>query len=421
MLWACRLFAQEEPAPVGENSVVLPDESEVAEPQVTAEEPVEEEVTSKYWNFYWQNGLYYQWIRTFTIGGTNRWLKKQTEEKVGFSGKLGGMIQTDGAVYWPADSVANFENGAELRRARVYTKGEFYLHFPIHYKFQIGYDNPDWVLYDAFFWVQDIPWIQTFKFGYFKLPMSLSGSGSSRDTLMMERPSVVNAFYAFQRTGVQIGGPSPYKRVTWNLGVFSVGQTLEEGDSSESQLRLATRVTGLPWYVDEEGKTPGLLHVGLSGNYTYAGDGNIQYRARPESHLAPHLIDTGNINARYAVLLGAEVAWVKGPWSVQAEAIRTHVNTVRGDSATFAGLYADGSFFITGESRPYDQDTGLFSRVHPIRALSFGGQGFGALEAVVHASYTDLSDNRFDGGSMSVFGGGLNWHINSAVDRKSVV
>lgn len=406
------LGAQENGAPTTDASKTKDSEAP-EQPSSDSNEKPASEVEEKHWKFYWQDGLYYQLIGKIRIGGTNRLFKTRTEEKVGLSGKIGGMLQADAGVYWPKDSTANYENGVELRRARIYTDGEFYLHVPVHYKFQVGYDNPDWVLYDAYFWLQDIPWVRTFKFGYFKVPMSLSGYGSSRDLQMMERASAVDAFYPSHRTGLQIGGPTASKRINWNVGVFSVGQDVDRGDASDSQLRVVSRITGLPWYVDEEGKTPGLLHVGISGNYTFSSEGDLQYRSRPESHLAPYLVDTGSIDAQNAFLLGTEVAWVKGPWSIQSELIGTFVDTRSGNSGNFYGAYVDGSWFITGESRRYDRDSGLFTRTRPLRNLTFDGKGFGALELVAHASYVDLSYNSFRGGQMRILGGGLNWHINS--------
>ncbi len=184
---------------------------------------------AKYWKFHWEDGLYFQWIRQFTIGGTNRLFKTQTQEKVGLTGKLGGLLQADGAVYWPQTSTADFQDGMQLRRAQIYATGEFLLNRPVHYMVKFGYYNPDFVLYNFSFWFEDIPWVQTVKFGYFKVPMMLEGYGSSTDSLMMEAANPVGAFYPTSRTGLQIGGPTPSKRMTWNAGVFSVGQEVDGG------------------------------------------------------------------------------------------------------------------------------------------------------------------------------------------------
>ena len=47
----------------------------------------------------------------------------------------------------------------------------------------------------------------------------------------------------------------------------------------------------------------------------------MRYRSRPESYLAPHLIDTGNIDASGSGGVGGEAAYVKGRFSVQGEFI----------------------------------------------------------------------------------------------------
>ncbi len=364
------------------------------------------------WQFHWQEGLYYQFLTHIDVGGTNRVFKEKVTKEVRFSGKLGGLLQLDAAGFFRQSGSADYEDGWEVRRARMYAKGDWELFLrPVNYKIQIGYDNPDLVLYDAYVWWQDVRWVNTFKFGYFKVPITLSGYASSSETLMMETASPIGAFYPTERTGLQIGGPEFQKRATWTLALLSVGQSQDSGNASRSELQVVTRLTGLPWYSDEEGQGRHLLHLGLSGDYSFSSGSNVRFRSRPESHLAPYVVDTGDINARNTFIFGGEAAWVQGAFSLQAELLSTYVVLAEGGGpAAFRGGYLTGSWFLTGESRPYNRDVGLFLPVRPNHNFSFKTGGIGALELVAQASYVDLTSEGIDGGEMGILGAGLNWY-----------
>jgi phosphate-selective porin OprO/OprP len=367
--------------------------------------------TTNVWQFHWQEGWHYQFRTQFEFGGTNRLIKEHVTEEVKFSGKIGGMLQVDAAGFWPQGGATDYRDGVELRRARIYATGDWRLLLPVNYKIQIGYDQPDFVLYDFYFWWNEVPLLNRLKLGYFKVPMTLAGYGSSRNTLMMEQGSPVSAFYPSQRTGIQIGGPGARKRATWALGLFSVGQELETGNITSSDLQVVGRITGVPWFSDEEGQGQQLLHLGISGNYSFSSDSTVRYRSRPESHLAPFVVDTGDLNAQNSVILGGEIAWVQGAFSLQGEYLHAYALSLEGGrEADFQGAYVAASWLVTGETRPYHRDTGTFRAVRPFRNFSLENGGMGAVELVGQASYLDLTDGGVDGGSMAIAGAGLNWH-----------
>jgi len=172
-------------------------------------------------------------------------------------------------------------------------------------------------------------------------------------------------------------------------------------------------VTGLPWYVEEQ-KGRQLLHVGLSGSRIENTDGLARFRTRPEAHLAPRYVDTGTFDASYSFLGGAEAALVLGPFSAQAEYLRTWVN-IPGvdDMASFDGFYALVSYFLTGEHRPYRRTNGTFGRVKPNRNFGLGeNSGPGAWELLLRYSYTDLNDEGITGGRLNDITGGVTWYLN---------
>ena len=83
---------------------------------------------------------------------------------------------------------------------------------------------------------------------------------------------------------------------------------------------------------------------------------------------------------------------------------------------TFQSFYVQGSFFPTGEYRPYKASSGAFDRVKPNSSLADGGTG--AIELAARYSWMDLNDNV--GHSVSTQGGemksttlGVNWYVNN--------
>jgi phosphate-selective porin OprO/OprP len=121
------------------------------------------------------------------------------------------------------------------------------------------------------------------------------------------------------------------------------------------------------------------------------------------------LADTGDIAAEDMKSFGIEAAGVQGAWSFQGEYLH---NFVSGSfENNFYGLYAYASYFLTGESRPYDTRKGVFGRVKPKRNFSFGGEGYGALETALRFSYLDLDDGPVKGGILRSLTAGLNWYL----------
>ena len=73
-----------------------------------------------------------------------------------------------------------------------------------------------------------------------------------------------------------------------------------------------------------------------------------------------------------------------------------------GDDIRYNGYYIFGSFFLTGEHRPYKTSSGAFDRVKPKNNLD-GKGGWGALEFAARYSMLDLNDEDMNGGELSNF------------------
>jgi phosphate-selective porin OprO/OprP len=339
-------------------------------------------------------------------------------EQLKMSATVTALLEVDGAAYATTGNL-DLRNDIQLRRARLKAAGDCVLILPVSYEIEVGYIPHRFNLNKAWISSQHIDYIGYLQFGVFVPPMGLDMITSSRDLTFMEPATVLQALAPANEAGIQIGQPVFNKRGTWDLGIFGGGIVASEyGNASQDYGNLIGRFT----YLAINHITPAvpaenrLLHVGLSANVQYSATSTVRYRSRPESYLADHLIDTGDIDANASGALGVEIAYVNGPFSVQGELLDSRVREKTGDFLNFWGSYAAVSWYVTGESRPYDRTKGCFKRLIPRHNFDFGrGGAWGALEVGARFSYTDLNDRDIHGGSMGLLMGELNWYLHSHV------
>ncbi|MGE4096375.1 MAG: OprO/OprP family phosphate-selective porin, partial [Candidatus Binatia bacterium] len=329
-----------------------------------------------------------------------------------FKFKIGGYFMSDFA-YIDGDKnlekkVGEFGSGTEFRRARVSLSGTIYdrIDFKTEYDFSDGSAK----IQDAYFRINDLPWVGSLKVGHFKEPFSLAETVSARDITFIERSHLKDAFIPSRNMGLMVQDTAFDKRMTWAFGGFR--ETDDQGKGfGDSQYNMTMRFTGLPWY-EESGRK--LLHLGLSYSHKFRNDDPVRFRSRPEAHLAPRFVDTKDLAADGVDLLNPELAMVYGPFSLSAEYTHAFVSAASGNSPEFSGYYVETSYFLTGEYRPYKDSTGAFASVKPKR--DFDGQGgWGAWEVGMRYSSIDLQDGAIKGGKLMGLTTGLNWYLNPSM------
>ncbi len=381
-------------------------------------------------HFYWKDGFNYEAEKRFDSLDEAGVLKSL--KAVNLQGRIGAKLDIDGAVFSTHGDLPGFDNGVELRRARINTQGNFLLLVPTDFKVEFGifgdskfYLNDFYIRFnrdqyvDYFGEIQNKPFekylgLDNVQLGVFTPSMGLEATGSSENTDFLEVGSPTAAFAPGDRLGIQLAGSGLEKRLTWALGIFSLSTNKDTGDASKSVGRAIGRITLLPWHKGDETSSR-LLHLGASGSYVYSGTDRIRYQSRPESYLAPGVVDTGNVDSSKAFIYGLEGAWVHGPYCLQAEYFQSFVKDDSGDRVNFRGFYVYGTYFITRESRPYDRRNGTFGRVHPKENFSWKERKWGAWEVGVRFSHLDLNDGPIHGGRMSILTSGLNWSPNPFV------
>ena len=216
-------------------------------------------------------------------------------------------------------------------------------------------------------------------------------------------------------------------------GAFSyTGNKIADAGSFDEQQAVLGRLSGVV-YTDDTAK----IVVSANGTYVFkvadaaagaGAPGNFTLSGAPEltvDNTGAKLVSTGTLNARRVVQWGLESA---GQWKNfygQAGYFGFHVDQrTAAPSVGFGGWYAQASWVVTGESRPYNPASGAFGSPKPAKPFALDGSSWGAFEVAARYSDLNLNDNEGALGSAMPAGGvhggdqrvatvGLNWYPNT--------
>lgn len=336
-----------------------------------------------------------------------------------FNLRIGGRIMFD--MGWSTDddsasrsNIGNQTDWFEFRRARLYTQGDIYGN--IKYKLQLDFADGSLSTKDAYIaivtkghrYLENV--VDEVKFGHFKEPFSLNELTSSKYITFIERATPVSLLAPSRNPGAAVSKYWSDHQVGYAAGIF---KSADDGEAAyDGGYAFTGRVTWAPW-LEEGGEK--LLHLGGSYSYRHEASGSTRYRTRGPQHIGNRPLDTGTINEVDSTnLMGAEVAFTYGPFSMQSEYLAASLASVdKQDDLCINGFYVQAGYFITGEHRVYKK--GTFSRVKPRQNYSPEG-GWGAWEVAARYSYTDIDDGSAgqlsrpgDGTAVTL---GLNWYLN---------
>ena len=351
-----------------------------------------------------------------------------------FEGKIGGRLQLDMFICPKVDEKLKnrvnqqdqpdeelFRTDVNFRRVYFGTEGTVKTKFPLKYMLVIDFAGNQVDLVDAWGQIQKLPVVQNVTIGRFKRPFSIDELTSNANTVFMER-ALPTGFAPGYATGVMIGGLVG-KKMTW-----AVATTRPAGERGASW-DATGRVTFAPVLAKRQ-----VIHLGAAVNYSNV-DADGWIGAQPEANAAGFFADSrygandvlnANNTAHIddAIFYNIEFASVSGPLSAQAE-----INGARIDgddwkqpapaaplghgNANIWGGYVQSSYFITGESRPYDVASGCFGAVVPRKSFIDGGPG--AWEVAIRYSYLDLDDgDKLRAGTLRDTTIGVNWYLCSS-------
>jgi len=94
--------------------------------------------------------------------------------------KIGAKLALDAAAYVTGKEFQGFNDGGEVRRARLYAQGDCLLLLPVSYQLEIGYIPDEFYIEESYLKFKPIPYIGELKIGQYQAPMSLDMITSSR-------------------------------------------------------------------------------------------------------------------------------------------------------------------------------------------------------------------------------------------------
>jgi phosphate-selective porin OprO/OprP len=364
---------------------------------------------------YWDQGLRYQFYQPITVPVPFTQGEKTVGEEIRISGQMGLKLSLDAAAYHSPDGEENVPDGTALRQFALYVNGQFGKSAePTLFKLQFGSVSGSFYMSEGWVRWQGVDYAHNVQVGYETVAQLLDNIDPFQSFFLMEASSMSLAFSPGNRLGVEAFRTFEDQRLFVSVGAYSIGSDpgLNGGSVTQTLLYPVVRVAGLPVYSDGGANKVTLLHLGLSVGYQFAKGSEFQFRARPESFVAPFLVDTGQFEADRASLYGLEAMYMHGPLTIRAETAATFL-TGNSQEHTFWGGYISASYFLTGEQRGYDKrSAALVGTLQPSRDFSLKDPTAGAWELAARLSYVDLNSETVSGGRMGIAMVGLNWYWN---------
>ncbi len=297
--------------------------------------------------------------------------------------------------------------GAEFRAARLYVAGTLFER--LAYKSNFDFAGGTVKLKDVYVGLKKIPALGTVKIGHFKEPFGLENLTSSRFTSFMERALPV-LFAPSRNVGIQFANGGCDGRMTWSVGAFRDYGNNGSSFTGTGNYNVTGRVTGLPLFQNGGER---LIHLGVAYSHQFRKTTGLNptFATGPESHITENFASTGALASDGIDLVGAEMAVVFGPAAVQGEFMLASVKPKSGGRANLNGAYAEASYFITGEHRPYNKKKGAFDRVPVKRPFDPQAGAWGAWQIAARYSRVDLEHNFSPGQKLQDVTGGLNWYL----------
>ena len=335
-----------------------------------------------------------------------------------FQVRVGGRIQYDWDFFGDDSEVKDLvpgpiEDGTEFRRAQIFISG--YMYEKVEFKAQ--WDIARNVIKDLYFGYRH-PHFGV-RFGHTKEPFGLEELTSDKYITFIER-ALPTIFDSSRNSGFLLHGN--WDKFGYGVGVFrdtdssGVGQnepTLPDTDIGRlSGYNFTGRVYGLPIKSDDGRR---LLHLAFAIRRGPREPSiPTRFRQRPETHLSPYFISTGNIALESSTIASIEGAFVYDSFSLQGEYKPSWMTTEDGSNPSYLGWYLYGSYWLTGEHRAYRN--GVFRRVSVNRPFLEGGPG--GWEVGARYSMLDLdsdakpADAAIPGSRLDDITVGVNWHWN---------
>lgn len=342
------------------------------------------------------------------------WAPTISDPNGSFTFKPRGVIEADAAVFSEREGGYHYNDGTQLRRARLGFEGTAFKWF--NYRAEVDFAGNAVNITDLYLQYTKIP-RTVLTAGQFKAPFGLESNNSDNYNTFLERGMFTNAFGnagAERRIGIA-AGYAPKENINLSAGVFGDNESISRGSGAApgESWGVNGRATFEPVF-----DTGRIIHVGISGYYrTRLKSGDtpdaVRLSDRPNIRIdGGNIADSGVItNVHSLSYAGVEAAGVFGPLTIAGEGGRLWLDRSGAGNEHFSGFYGYAAYMLTGETRPFK--AGNFDRIRPFHEL--GNGGLGAFEVALRYDHLDLSGTPVlarSGNQASSVTAGLNWYFN---------
>ncbi len=294
--------------------------------------------------------------------------------------KINGRIQYD-YEFLKRENATDWFNGNEFRRLHLSFAGK--IAPQIKYKVEVDFSQATLGFRDVYIKYNAGKW-GSFALGSVAEPTGLEMMTSSKYITFFERGMITSLQNFRWGSGLHyenfglLDGKLTLQMALTNNGVNSEGfkdTQLEEGNN------FVARITSAPIYDKEKSL---LVHIGFNYDDRPAAD----LKFRPENHMGDkysYLFPDANKRNDY----GFELATNYRSLSLQSEYKLQDISNDLNKDYQVSSYYVMGSYFLTGEHRPYKK--AAFGRVKPKK--EFGNGGYGAFELTARYSNVTVSDD----------------------------
>ncbi|MDG2018689.1 MAG: porin [Porticoccaceae bacterium] len=250
------------------------------------------------------------------------------------------------------DQQDGYTYDSQLRRARLSLKLPIAKNWSSKLQVALNEGDDSYEIKDLYIRYKGFD-VADIKIGQSKEPFGLENLTSSANTLLTERALAV--FALGRSKGINLSNYT--SQYTWSVGAYNVeqnGKVKADGDKAYTARATFSPVNTIASY----------NHIGVAYSKRDLQGAEYELKTNGGVDSAVNLVDTKNIAADTVEKSGVEIAWGRGPLSLQGEYQRLQINASEAlENATYEGYYSQLSYFLTDDHRAYKK--GRFTSVKP--------------------------------------------------------
>ena len=327
-------------------------------------------------------------------------------------------VNFDGAHYFDQNALNAIGDGASIRRMRFAMKTNLY--HPWYGELDLNFAGGQLDIKDSYMGYFSEEGKYFFRAGYFKEPISMETTTTSRYQTFIEEP-YSDMFAPNRQLGINfskwddkyLGIIGVHFNDVESLDVTTFTQNVNKASGTDEGYSITGKAVYRPIDLDHQ-----VIHIGISGSYRtpktiWELPNTIRYSSRDMTSInRKKYLDTDNIpNVVSNILLGGELAASFNNFKFASEYLYTKINRQAGFENYQAGSgWAAVSYLIFGGKYNYDNEQGEFTQVTR-------GKKWGDIELALRYDYINLNDTKalIMGGSANGYTAGVTYHVNPNV------